>query len=73
MKNQAVVQLKRRNLAMKSASVIEKRIRYLQRELVRASFMGAEKTGLCQAILNSIKKERQKIKALNGAQMDEAV
>lgn len=72
MKNQAVVQLKQRNLAMKSASATEKRIRYLQRELVRASFMGPEKTGLCKAILNSIRKERQKIQALSQACPEQA-
>ncbi len=64
-KNQAVMQLKQRNQIKRSASAIEKRIRYLQRELVRASFMGEEKMDLCKNILNSIKRERLKIHELN--------
>lgn len=65
MQNHLIRQLKSRNHANRQAKTINKKIRYLQRELVRASFMGEEKIGLCQKLLKSIKQERQKIMSLN--------
>ncbi len=65
MQNHFVQQLKSRNLANQRAKTIKKKIRYLQRELVRASFMGEEKIGLCQKLLKLIKQERKKITELS--------
>ena len=65
MENPFIEQMKYRNQANQKAKSIRKRIRYLQRELVRASFMGEEKIGLCQKLLKLIKQERNKITALN--------
>ncbi len=64
MQNAFVEQIKSRNLAYQQAKSIEKKIRYLQRELVRASFLGPEKSGLCRKLLKVIEKERLKIKQL---------
>lgn len=64
MKNSTVHKLKLRNEANKSVKVIEKRIRYLQRELVRASFKGEQKEGLCRKLLRLIKQERLKIQQM---------
>ena len=65
MQHQVIQQLKFRNNMNQQAKSIEKRIRYLQRELVRASFQGEGKMGLCRKLLNSIKEQRQKIQNLN--------
>lgn len=65
MQQQVIQQLKSRNEVNQQAKLIEKRIRYLQRELVRASFKGEDKIDLCRNLLNSIKEQRQKIQALN--------
>ncbi|MCX7554322.1 hypothetical protein OS175_10560 [Marinicella sp. S1101] len=64
MQHSIIAQIKSRNAAYQNAKTIEKKIRYLQRELVRASFQGSEKTAFCRKLLNLIKKERQKIKGL---------
>lgn len=64
MQNKAIEQIKSRNLAYQQAKTIEKKIRYLQRELVRASFQGTEKVGLCRKLLKVIEKERLKIREL---------
>lgn len=55
-----VQKIKLRTEVKKNVHNIEKRIRYLQRELVRASFKGEEKEGLCRKLLRLIKQERQK-------------
>ncbi len=64
MKNSTVNKLKLRNEANKSVKVVEKRIRYLQRELVRATFKGPQKEGLCRKLLRLIKQERLKIQQM---------
>lgn len=64
MKNNTIESLRQRNEANKSVKVIEKRIRYLQRELVRASFKGEQKEGLCRKLLRLIKQERSKIQQM---------
>lgn len=61
MKDSIVSRIKVRNQVQKSSQEAEKRIRYLQRELVRASFMGHEKQGLCRKLLKLIQQERTKI------------
>lgn len=60
-----IEQLKSRNQINQQAKSINKRIRYLQREWVRASFQGEEKVGLCQKIMKLIQQERLKINQLN--------
>lgn len=65
MQDQLIQQLKSRNHVNQQAKSIKKKIRYLQRELVRASFLGVEKIGLCQKLLKLINQERSKIIALN--------
>ncbi len=65
MQQQVIQQLKLRNHVTQQAKSIEKKIRFLQRELVRASFQGEEKVGLCRKLLNRIKEQRQKIHSLN--------
>jgi len=67
MQNPYIEQLKTRNQANQQAKSIKKRIRYLQREWVRASFQGEEKVGLCQKIMKLIQQERHKINDLNQA------
>ena len=64
MKENTWVQIKQRNEVKKNAKSIQKRIRFLQRELVRASFQGTEKVGLCRKILTLIQIERSKIRVM---------
>ncbi|WP_223786661.1 hypothetical protein [Marinicella meishanensis] len=64
MSNPYIEQLKSRNQANQQAKTIKKRIRYLQREWVRASFQGEEKMGLCHKIMKLIQQERHKINEL---------
>ena len=63
MQQQVLNNLKIQSESRKQNRDIAKRIRYLQRELVRASFMGEEKSGLCRNLLNSIQQEREKIRS----------
>jgi hypothetical protein len=65
MKENKLMAVKQRNSAKEQTKNIEKHIRYLQRELVRASFQGNEKVGLCRKILALIKSERLKISDLS--------
>lgn len=53
--------IQKRNQKLKRSSVVEKRIRFLQRELVRLSFDPNRRPGLYQQLLSSIEKERAKI------------
>ena len=65
MKDNTWVQFKQRNEVKNNAKSIEKRIKFLQRELVRASFQGDEKIGLCKKILTLLKRERMKIQVIS--------